>query len=317
MRLFLNWLCDNRAALIISTAIFVAMAVIMGLMVNQDILKSLGDLFANYSERAVSPFLWVWRGGGAIAWPTFFVLLLYRFRNPQDPKGILKLVVVALAGMLYGGFGMWGLTEAMGLLLERMSGQGIGIVMLFIVFVEVVSCAYTWGFCAIYALGLKSLTGRTGNAWVLPAIGFSALGRYIGQFLISLAVSLVLTIVIQIMMLASDWDSLVLVLPIAVSLCIGNFAGQWPSFWKTHDGVLGIRTEPRMPAYPTAYPAGTPVQYGYPAGQPSPQAYPQAPAPTPAQQPPYAGTPADVVPPQPPAPQYPYPGQPPEGNPPA
>lgn len=311
MRLFLKWMRDNVAALVISTTMFVAMAVIMATMVNQDFIASLGSLFASYSEKAVSPFLWVWRAGGAVTWPTFFVLLLRRFRNPRDPKGVPKLIVVALAGTLYGGFGLWGFTEAVGLAAERIPDWGISIALMFLLLVELLSFAYTWGFCAIYALGLKSLTGRPGSAWVLPSIGFSALGRYIGQFLISFTLAIMMSIIIQLLALVSEWDGIFFIMPVALALCVGNFAGQWPSFWKAHDEVLGIKPVPPVPAYPATHPAGMPVRYGYPVGPPMPQGQ----APMQGRQDPYAGMPPSA--PQVPSPRYPYPEQPPEGNPPA
>lgn len=286
---FLNWLRANKVALIVATAMFAVMAVVMALMLNEDLMGNLGTIFSDDATKTMSPFLWVWRAGGALTWPVFLILLLSPFRRPDDPSATTKVVSAAFVGAAYGGLGLWGLTALTPSLASSVPQGSVGIALLMLLAVETLSLAYTWGFCAIYGVCLSSLTGRKGTGWVLPSIGFTLLGRYVGPVVISVLLGIVMGIVIWVASLAGQWDFLLVAVPAAIALSTGNFAGQWLSFWKVHDHILGIMPMPRAVPYPGQYPYGATTPYGYPAGQPAPQGYPQQPAqPMPQAQPPYA-----------------------------
>lgn len=63
---FLNWLRANKVALIVATAMFAVMAVVMALMLNESLMGNLGTIFSDDATKTMSPFLWAWRAGGAL-----------------------------------------------------------------------------------------------------------------------------------------------------------------------------------------------------------------------------------------------------------
>jgi hypothetical protein len=62
--------------------------------------------------------------------------------------------------------------------------------------IDALSIAYTWGFCVIYATALQSLTGRQGRDWMLPSLGFTILGRWVGPAVISLLMGVVSSFIV-------------------------------------------------------------------------------------------------------------------------
>jgi len=287
MRMFVIWLRRNKVALGVATGMFALMAAVMAVMIYND-WSVIGDLMSATSGKMSSPFLWVWRVGGLFTWPVFYMLLLRSYAGDGNPRSKGTMAAVVSAGALYGGFGMWGANELAGLLLRSVDGAalrpGMGIEFGILLVIDLISLAYTWGFCVIYALALGRLSGRQGTQWVLPSIGYALLGRWVGSILVSLLLFIVLYIFLLVIMTMSGFDWTLVVVPVAIALSVGNFVGQWPGFWVTHDRALGIVPMPAIP-YPSpmaAFPSqgiapdGTPLM-GYPPYPMSPtSAYPGA-----------------------------------------
>lgn len=246
MQRLVMWLKANKLALIVSTLMFAVMATVMAVMLDKDFFGNIGDVLSEDATDMMSPFLWVWRIGGMVTWPVFYLLLFRPFHDPNSQESTMRMLLVAIAGMLYGGLGMWA-TNLISTALVSFLAYGAStsqasslLTLVGWLLVDMLSIAYTWGFCAIYAVALKSFVGRQDNNWILVSIGFTMIGRWLGPLLISFLIVVILDLILIPFSSFGLSGFLIVAIPIAIALSTGNFAGQWLAFWKVHDHVLGI-----------------------------------------------------------------------------
>lgn len=276
---FANWMRSNRVALLVATGMFAIMATVMAVMIAGYDFSLIMDVFASPERQAVSPFLWVWRIGGLLTWPVFMLLLLLPYRNPSDEDSGRKLLSAGIIAGVYGGFGMWVTNYVTSLFLSAVSEMPNqdALVAPVVLVLDVLSILYTWGFCAIYGFGLKSMVGGQRENWVPISIAMTVIGQWVSPIVIMIPMSIVLSMVLRILMVFMTDSFVAYAIPIAIALSTGNFMGQWLSFWQVHDKVLGVH-----PAVPQPMPV--PAPYAYQQGMPQ-GTQPVAPNLNPQQQP--------------------------------
>jgi hypothetical protein len=259
-----TWMKEHKLALIVSTLMFALMAGVMGeiMLLDESFLSA---LFAD--DATFHGMLWTWRIGGLVTWPVFMWLLLRPHLNLQVKRHRSCLIVVLVVAALYGGGGLWLVSEIIRTVFSLDDKALVFVAPLLAIATIGLPYLYTWGFVAIYGFARDWLANTTTHGWVPKSLLATVLGIYGVGALVYLALGMVvLPFTVIVSVLPEHVSTHLLADLCAIALSTGNFASQWYAFYKVDEYMDAPKAAPYGPETMGQIPVGAPT---YPAGRPA------------------------------------------------
>ena len=259
-----TWMKEHKLALIVSTLMFALMAGVMGeiMLLDESFLSA---LFAD--DATFHGMLWTWRIGGLVTWPVFMWLLLRSHLNLQVKRHRSCLIVVLVVAALYGGGGLWLVSEIIRTVFSLDDKALVFVAPLLAIATIGLPYLYTWGFVAIYGFARDWLANTTAHGWVPKSLLATVLGIYGVGALVYLALGMVvLPFTVIVSVLPEHVSTHLLADLCAIALSTGNFASQWYAFYKVDEYMDAPKAAPYGPETMGQIPVGAPT---YPAGGPA------------------------------------------------
>ena len=259
-----TWMKEHGLALIVSTLMFALMAGVMGeiMLLDESFLSA---LFAD--DATFHGMLWTWRIGGLVTWPVFMWLLLRPHLNLQVKRHRSCLIVVLVVAALYGGGGLWLVSEIIRTVFSLDDKALVFVAPLLAIATIGLPYLYTWGFVAIYGFARDWLANTTTHGWVPKSLLATVLGIYGVGALVYLALGMVvLPFTVIVSVLPEQVSTHLLADLCAIALSTGNFASQWYAFYKVDEYIDAPKAAPYGPGAMGQIPVGAPT---YPAGGPA------------------------------------------------